>query len=47
MAIKDAFPENFFIFTSPSVDYLSLTINDCITLRNNSPHELANYWLLF
>ncbi|WP_224258076.1 hypothetical protein [Klebsiella oxytoca] len=47
MAIKGAFPENFFIFTSPSVDYLSLTINDCITLRNNSPGYPANYWLLY
>ncbi|HHG0976907.1 TPA: hypothetical protein ACPUI6_005195, partial [Klebsiella pneumoniae] len=27
MAIKDAFPENDFIGISPSVDYLSLTIN--------------------
>ncbi|WP_460197244.1 hypothetical protein [Klebsiella variicola] len=46
MAIKDAFPENDFICISPSVDYLSLTINDCITLRNNSPACPTNYWLL-
>nr|WP_221343853.1 hypothetical protein [Klebsiella grimontii] len=46
VAIKDAFPENLFIATSPSVDYLSLTINDCITLKNNSPAYPANYWLL-
>ncbi|HCI6150008.1 TPA: hypothetical protein NPN91_000752 [Klebsiella variicola subsp. variicola] len=45
MAIKDAFPENDFIGISPSVDYLSLTINDCIT-ANNSPACPANYWLL-
>ncbi|KTG76374.1 hypothetical protein K16_19875, partial [Klebsiella pneumoniae] len=25
---------------------LSLTINDCITLRNNAPAYPANYWLL-
>ncbi|EPY4098850.1 hypothetical protein ACXDG1_002133 [Klebsiella pneumoniae] len=45
-AIKDAFPENDFIGISPSVDYLSLTINDCITLRNNAPAYPANYCLL-